>query len=145
MTVIQLIKIMNGKLQKIVKWPYFHPVFSEDTIEKNVTLGLAQSAVNLAVWSAAAGLIVKLAGGKHPYRVALIAAGVFVAAEVLFGASGSSSNGHHLQIVSGTPGSPTASTSPNILGSAVFIDGGGAGFNTGENINFGSAGNGFDS
>lgn len=136
---------MNATLQKAVKWPYFHPIFSEATIENNGTLGLAQSTVNLAVWAAAAGVAVKLLGGKHPYRVALIAMGVFVAGEVLFGASGPSSNGAQIQLMTGTPGSPTAAPLVSISGSAVFSGAAGASFTTGENVDYGSTGNGFNS
>src|SRR5271154_5246482 len=100
---------MNANLQKIVKWPYFHPLFSEAKIESNGTLGIAQSGVNLAVWATAVGLIVYWSGGKHPYRSALITLGVFVAAEALFGASGDSSTA--TMTGGGLIGNPASATS----------------------------------
>lgn len=135
---------MNAKISNAIAWPYFHPLFSEATIEANGTLGLAQSGANLVVWAALIGVGSHFAGFKHPYRIAIGALVVFVAAEVLFGASGPSTNGSHIQSISQNNTAPSVNApalSPN--GVAITV-GTGTGFGDGEE-NFGSVGNGYNS
>ena len=135
---------MNVNLQKAVAWPYFHPLFSEATIEDNGKLGLAQSGANLAVWSAAVGAVAHLAGFKHPFRIAIGAFGVLVLAELLFGVSGPSTNGFHAQIFNapGTATPVTASGGGPVNGYSI-ASGGLGGFDDGES-NYGSDGGGFN-
>ncbi len=129
-------------LKSIAAWPYFHPVFSQNQIiAQTPAKAVALSAVNLAVWSAAIGFTAKLAGFKHPYRIAAGAFGVLVAAEVLFGISSGAPGG-----ISAGNGRPPGTSTPDVnVNGSVSAWGNGSGFSDGENNDFGSAGNGFGS
>jgi hypothetical protein len=112
----QPFKIMNNRITDFTQWFYFHPIFSESEVENSGWSGLIKSGVNLAVWAAVVGIVAHVAGST---RAKTWAVGFFVAAvagEILFGLSGPSTTGHHIQMgntaapATGAPNPPWAGT-----------------------------------
>lgn len=129
-----------SKITDATQWFYFNPVFGEANIEASGRAGILKSGVNLAIWATAVGIGAKLAGSTRPHFWALGFFGAAVVGEVLFGLSGPSTNGDHMQI--GNVAAPgTAAPAPPWAGTP------GASVSFGEqnaDQGFGEAGGGYN-
>jgi len=91
-------------LHQYTSWFYFNPFFGEANIEQSGTVGLLKSGLNVALWAAGVGVAAHLAGSKRPVMWAAGAFGLAVAGEILFGLSGPSTDGNHVQLQTAAPG-----------------------------------------
>lgn len=104
---------MNAR--HIIKWPYYNPFFGEARIEADGNLGIAESALNIALWSAVVGVGAHLISPKHGWKFGVGVFAAFVAAEVLFNAAGNHSGNNHFQInPAGNGGGAPGTAAPSV-------------------------------
>jgi hypothetical protein len=107
---------MNTTITNFTQWFYFHPIFSEAEVEQDGWKGVLKSGVNLLIWSAVVGIIAHVAGSPRAKTWAVAFFVAAVAGEILFGLSGPSTTGHHMQVFNvAAPG--TAAPAPPWAGS----------------------------
>lgn len=125
-------------IRDAIKWPYYNPFFGEAKIEADGWKGVAESGVNLLLWSALVGGAAHLLGAKRPVLIGGLTLAGLVAAEVIFGAAGRHSSEHHFQIAPvGENGAPA--TAATIIDNPNFSEADNGGFGETDNSGFGNA------